>query len=152
MKPRLIAGRAALIAAALACAAPAAGQSLDSLSKFGKGLTPGQSGSAAGGSPLGSLSGDSLSLGSIENVAGVLGYCQEQGYAPSTADVVKGRLLGKIGGQEKASQDSGYLSGLGGMLQGDGGQSFSLAGLKDAAGKKICGAIADKAVSTFLGG
>lgn len=139
----------AVLLAALCTAAPAPAQTLNSLSKLGGSLLSGQSGTSGGGSLLGTLGSNSLSVG---NVAGVLGYCQQQGYAGSTVDTVKDRLLTQLGGQEKASQDQGYLTGLTGVLLGDNGEGFSLAKLKEFAGKKACSAIADKALSSFLGG
>src|SRR3546814_945354 len=102
--------------------------------------------------PIWALSAGSGSLASPQNAAGVLGYCQEQGYAPDTASMVKDKLLTKVGGQQKASQDSGYLAGLGGVLQGGDGSSLDLGKLKQVAGEKACGVIADRAVSSFLGG
>lgn len=138
----------AVLAVACAVTAPASAQSVNDLSKMGGGMMSGGS----GGGMLESLSSGSMSLGSAQNAAGVLGYCQEQGYAPDAATTVKDRLLTKVGGQQEASQDSGYLAGMGGMLQGGDGNSFDLTKLKETAGKKACGAIADQAVSSFLGG
>lgn len=132
-----------------AVAAPAAAQSLNDLSKLGAGMLSGQTGS--GGSLLSGLASGSTSLASPQNAAGVLGYCQQRGYAPDAAATVKDRLLAKVGGQQKASADSGYLSGLSGLLQADGG-SFDLGKLKDAVGRKVCGAVAERAVASFLGG
>ena len=139
---------ALLVLAALS--APAAAQSLKDLSTLGGSALAGQS--SAGASLLGGLASGSTSLASPQNAAGALAYCQQQGYAPDAASTVKDRLLAKVGGQEKASRDSGYLSGLGGVLQAGDGGSFDLGKLKDAVGKKVCGAIADRAVSSFLGG
>lgn len=148
MMSRPAAALALAMTLAIAVSAPAAAQSLNDLSKLGGGLTSGQDGSAL----LGSLASGSTSLASPQNAAGALAYCQKQGYAPDAATTVKDRLLSKVGGQQKASQDSGYLAGLGGVLQGGDGASFDLTKLKDMAGKKVCGAIADRAVSSFLGG
>lgn len=133
-----------------AFAAPAAAQSLNDLSKLGGSVLSGQS--SAGGSLLSGLASGSTSLASPQNTAGALAYCQQQGYAPDAATTVKDRLLAKVGGQEQASRDSGYLSGLGGVLQAGDGGSFDLGKLKDIVGSKVCGAIADRAVSSFLGG
>lgn len=143
---------AALLAVA---AAPVAAQSLNDLSKIGGGLLSGQSSSSSsssGGSLLSGLSSGSTSLASPQNTAGALAYCQQQGYAPDAATTVKDRLLSKIGGQPAASQDSDYLSGLSGILQAGDGGSFDLGKLKGVIGRKVCGAIADRAVSSFLGG
>ena len=145
---------APVLAAALLALAPAPGaaQSLNDLSKIGGGLLSGQSSSSSGGSLLSGLASGSTSLASPQNTAGALTYCQQQGYAPDAATTVKDRLLSKIGGQPAASQDSGYLSGLSGILQAGDGGSFDLSKLKDVIGRKVCGAIADRAVSSFLGG
>lgn len=156
MMSRLAATLAAALAVALAAAAPAAAQSLNDLSKMGggalgSGALPGQTPSAGDAALLGGLTSGSTSLSSPQNTAGALAYCQQQGYAPSAAATVKDRLIAKAGGQQKVSQDKGYLAGLGGTLQGGGGQSFSLGSLKDTVGKKVCAAIADRAVSSYLG-
>ncbi len=145
---------APVLAALLAIAtAPVAAQSLNDLSKIGGGVLSGQSSSSSSaGSLLSGLASGSTSLASPQNTAGALAYCQQQGYAPDAATTVKDRLLSKIGGQQAASQDSGYMSGLSGILQAGNGGSFDLSKLKDVIGRKVCGAIADRAVSSFLGG
>lgn len=107
---------------------------------------------AGAGALLGQLGGGSFNLASPQNVAGVLGYCQKQGYAPSVADTVKSRLMNKLGGADETQQDDSYQQGLNGVLQGGDGQRFSLAGLKSTIGKKVCGRIANQAMSSFLGG
>jgi len=143
-----------VLAALLAVAsAPVAAQSLNDLSKIGGGLLSGQSSSSSsGGSLLSGLTSGSTSLASPQNTAGALAYCQQQGYAPDAATTVKDRLLAKVGGQPAASQDSGYMSGLSGLLQAGDGGSFDLSKLKGVIGRKVCGAIADRALSSFLGG
>lgn len=110
-------------------------------------------GSAAGaGGLMSQLSSGSMNLGSAQNAAGVLGYCEKQGYAPSATETVKNKLMSKIGGQSAAEQDDSYKQGLSGVLKGGSGQSFNLSNLKSTVGKKVCGKIADKAMSSFLGG
>ena len=91
--------------------------SLDSMKDEAGSLLSGQSDSSSG-SLLSSLSSGSFDLGSMSNVAGVLGYCQEQGYSKSATQTVKDKLLGKLGGQQEASQDEGYKQGLEGILKG----------------------------------
>lgn len=130
----------------------ASAQSLDSLKESAGSFLSGGSQSATGASLLGTLGSGSFSLASMENVAGVLGYCQEQGYTASATEMAKERLLERIGGQSEASQDSAYQQGLNGILQGADGQSFSLGGLKDRLGEKVCNSVADQAMSSFLGG
>ena len=133
--------RPLLLAAALAFAGTASAQSLDSLKSAAGGLL-GQHGST---SALPSLS----SLGSAQNAAGVLGYCQSHGYLPSATDTLKEKLLGKFGGAATAKQDSGYQQGLGGILQAGNGKSFDLGSLKSGLAKQACKHVADKAVSSF---
>lgn len=143
----------ALLIASLAVAPLALAQSMDSLKDQAGDMLSGSSGSSAsGGSLLGSLSSGSLNLASIQNVAGVLGYCQEQGYTKSKTEMVKDKLMGQLGGKEEAEQDIGYQQGMKGMLQGEDGQSFNLSSLKDQVGEKACGMVADRAMSSFLGG
>ena len=133
-----------LLVSALAFASAASAQSLDSL-KSAAGDLLGQKGTS---SALPSVS----SLGSAQNAAGVLGYCQSHGYLPSATDTLKEKLLGKFGGGAgEAAQDKGYQQGLGGILQGGNGQSFNLGDLKGTLAKKLCKHVADKAVSSFLG-
>ncbi len=143
-----------LTVAALAAllSGPASAQSLKDLSTLGGQALSGQSAGTDYGSLLGGLASGSTSIASPQNAAGALAYCQQQGYAPSAAATVKDRLLAKVGGQQAAAQDSGYLSGLSGVLQGGDGGSFDLTKLKDAVGRQVCAAIADRAVSSFLGG
>jgi len=147
---------AALLTASVVASPMASAFSFDSVKKNAGEMMSGQSsentGTASGASLLSSLSSGSMNLGSMQNVAGVLGYCQEQGYAESTTDKVKSSLLEKIGGQSQAEESNGYQQGLSGMLNGGNGQTFSLTSLKDKAGEKACGMIADKAMSSFLGG
>ncbi len=105
---------------------------------------------AATTSALSQLQGGSFSLASPQNVAGVLGYCQKQGWAPSATDTVKNQLMQKFGLQTQANQNADYQNGLNGVLQGAQNGTLSLSGLKDSVGKKVCGSIADKALSSFL--
>ncbi|GAB3785695.1 DUF2501 domain-containing protein [Dyella agri] len=136
--------RSLLLAAALVFTGTASAQSLDSL-KGAAGNLLGQKGSS---SALPSVS----SLGSAQNAAGVLGYCQSHGYLPSATDTLKDKLLGGLGGSSsQATQDKGYQQGLSGVLQGGNGQSFDLGSLKGTVAKKLCQHVADKATSSFLG-
>lgn len=128
---------------------------LDSV-KEGASMLSGQSsqdaGSTSGASLLSSLGSGSFDLGSMQNVAGVLGYCQEQGYTESATDQVKNSLMEKLGGESQAADDDGYQQGLNGVLQGSDGQSFDLGSLKDQVGERVCASVADQATSSFLGG
>lgn len=136
--------RSLLLVAVLAFAGAASAQDLDSL-KSAAGNLLGQKSST---SALPAVS----SLGSAQNAAGVLGYCQSHGYLPSATDTLKDKLLGKFGGDSaQATQDKGYQQGLAGMLQSGNGQSFDLGSLKGTLAKKLCKHVADKAVSSFIG-
>ncbi|WP_251976101.1 DUF2501 domain-containing protein [Salinicola avicenniae] len=145
-----------LLTATLSAAPLANAFSLDSATQSAGNLLSGQSSSGAsassGASLLNALGSGSLNLGSVQNAAGVLGYCQEQGYMESTSERVKNRLMEQFGGQAQAEQSTSYREGLSGLLQGGNGQSFSLTGLKDQLGERACGMIADQAMSSFLGG
>jgi len=144
---------AALLTASIAASPMASAFSFDSVKKNAGEMMSGQSSQNTGGaSLLSSLGSGSMNLGSMQNVAGVLGYCQDQGYTESTTDKVKNSLLEKVGGQSQVKEDDSYQQGLSGLLQGGDGQTFSLTNLKDQVGKKACGMITDKAMSSFLGG
>ena len=136
--------RSWLLVTALAFTATASAQNLDAL-KGAAGNLLGQKGTST--SALPSLS----SLGSAQNAAGVLGYCQSHGYLPSATETLKNKLLGSLGAPAQAKQDAGYQQGLSGMLQGGDGQSFNLASLKGTIAKKLCESVADKATAHFLG-
>ncbi|MGQ7244370.1 DUF2501 domain-containing protein [Salinicola sp. V024] len=147
---------ATLLTVSFAASPMASAYSFDSVKKNAGEMMSGQSsqstGTASGASLLSSLGSGSMNLGSMQNVAGVLGYCQDQGYTESTTDKVKNSLLEKIGGQSQAEESDSYQQGLSGLLDGGNGQTFSLTQLKDQVGKKACGMITDKAMSSFLGG
>lgn len=136
--------RTLTLAVALLAAGGASAQSLDKLKSQAGGLLS----SHGSGSSLPSLS----SLGSAQNAAGVLGYCQKNGYLPSASSTLKDKLLGSLGGSQKASASSEYQQGLGGVLQGGDGQQFSLGDFKGKIAKQLCKTVADKAASSFLGG
>ncbi|MGE0803607.1 MAG: DUF2501 domain-containing protein [Lautropia sp.] len=129
--------------AALLLAAPALhAQGLDAL----KGAISGgkeSAGSAAGG--LGGLAGGAIpSLGSVGtgNLTGVLGYCAKNNLLGGDAAGVQQKLLGKLGGEEKAKADPGYQEGLKGVLGGNSDKKFDLgggsAGLKSKVTEQVC--------------
>lgn len=113
----------------------ATAQSLDSL----KGLT-GKSSSLS-----------SLSSGSTGNAAGIIEYCIKNNYlGGNDASSVKDKLIGKLGGEDKAKEDSGFMAGASGLLQGsngnstnltEGGTSGALGNLKAKATEKACDAV-----------
>lgn len=120
-------GAAALIAAQ--CVAPGAqAQLLDSVK--------GQMGGLGGGD----LS--SLSAGSAGNAAGVLQFCIKNNYLNGgDAAAVKDKLMEKLpGGSSKAESDSGYTSGVQGILKGSDGKSMDLSGggLKKEITRQAC--------------
>lgn len=135
----------ALLAMALSFATAASAQSLDSLKGAAGNLLGHQTATTSPALP------SITSLGSAQNAAGVLGYCQSHGYLPSATDTLKNKLLGSLGAPAQAKQDAGYQQGLTGMLQGGDGQSFNLASLKGTVAKKLCQHVADTAMSHFLG-
>lgn len=108
--------------------------------------------SLSGGSLLQQLGGGSFQPASLQNLAGVLGYCQKEGYTPSTTDVVKDKLLGKLGVNSQPTQSPEYKQGLSGVLQSAEGGHFDLSTVKATVGKRVCGALVDKASSSLLGG
>ncbi|GAB2456767.1 DUF2501 domain-containing protein [Comamonas humi] len=124
----------------------------DKASQFG-----GSSGSAEGSSVLGSLGGGASALGlggltgsgTASNAAGVLSYCMKNNYLnPDKAAQMKDQLLGKIGmGPKEEPKDAGYQNGLGGLVTGSNGQSFSLDKVKSSLKEKACDLVLDNAKS-----
>lgn len=108
----------------------------------------GGSGGAAGGllSSLGVPA-----SGTASNAAGVITYCMKNNYLnPNKATQVKDQLLGKLGlgtQKQEAPKDQGYLNGLGGMITGSNGQTFSMDKLKGDLKEKACDFVLDNAQS-----
>jgi len=94
--------------------------------------------SAAGGMDV-----SSLASGSAGNAAGVIEYCMKNNFLGGDASSVKDQLVGKLGGEEKAKQDPGYLDGAKGMLTGGDGKSTDLASLGGGGGGAACNAFGD---------
>lgn len=114
------------------------------------GLAGNSGGAAAGAGGLAALGlGGLSSPGTAGNAAGVITYCMKNNYLNADkAAQVKDQLLGKMGlGQKEAPQDSGYQSGLGGMVQGANGQSFSLDKIKGNLKEKACDFVLNNAKS-----
>lgn len=104
--------------------------------------------SAEGPSSLGGLALPGISGKTAGNAAGVLEYCVKRKYLSGNAVAsVKDKLLSKygLGTEKKARQDSGYKSGLQGILQGDGGKSFNLDSVSDKLKDKGCDYVLDNA-------
>ena len=120
---------------------PAGAQSLDAL----KGAISGGKDAAGGASGLGGLAGGGIpSLGSVGtgNLTGLLGYCAKNNLLGGDAAGVKDKLMGKLGGEEKAQADPGYQEGLKGIVGGSSDKKFDLGGA-NAGGKsqiteKVC--------------
>ena len=106
--------------------------------------------SAAGGMDV-----SSLASGSAGNAAGVIEYCMKNNLLGGDASSVKDQLVGKLGGEEKAQQDPGYLDGAKGMLTGGDGKSTDLASLGGGGGAgdalgDMKGKVTEKACSAVL--
>ena len=100
-------------------------------------------GSSSGGSLLEGLGGQSvpaLDQVGIGNLTGVLTYCMKNNLLGGDAAGLQDQLLGKLGGEQKASSDAGYQEGLGGVLGGNSDQKLDLSGggLKQQLTDKVC--------------
>lgn len=134
---QLLAGLAAL---AMLGAAPAVAGPLDGLAAGGVG---GIGGDIGGIGALGKLG--------VGNAAGLLGYCAKEGMADQVAKLTQGKLLGQLGGTEKAEKDPTYQDGLKGILSGEDNGGLSLATLKQKARQKMCGLVAKQALKMVPG-
>jgi hypothetical protein len=86
----------------------------------------------------GGLSGQTLSSGSVGNVAGLLEFCVKNNYlGGGDAAAVKDKLMGKIPGASPEA-DPGYGDGAKGVLHSSSGKQFDLASIKSDATKKVC--------------
>ena len=97
-------------------------------------------GSASDGGGLTGLGMPGMDSVGAGNAAGVLQYCVKNNSLGGGAAGVKDRLMGKLGGQGKAEQDTGYRDGAAGLLEGGDGKQFDLSGggLKKKVTEKIC--------------
>lgn len=108
-------------------------------------LRKGEGGESSGGlgnpGSLGDIvSGQSVSSGSVGNVAGLLEFCIRNNYlSGKDAGSVKDSLMSKLAGG-KSSSDGGYSSGAKGILNsGDGSQlDLSGGGMKNRVTKQVC--------------
>jgi hypothetical protein len=79
----------------------------------------------------GGLDTGSLTSGTAGNAAGVLQFCITNNYLGgadlTNAGSMKDKLVGKLGGQDKADADSGYTAGAAGNVIGGDGKSVSIA-------------------------
>lgn len=159
MNRRLFPSRPApLLALALlagATALPASAGLLDSVKgAVGQEMKSGtSSATASGGSGGGALAGlgglglPAIGSGTASNAAGVLGYCIKNNYLAGGAQGVKDSLMGKLGLGSKPQQDEGYRAGLGGVLTGSDGASFSLKNVSTKVKRKACDYVLDNAQS-----
>jgi len=139
-------GAAVLIAAALSF--PAAHAQLGDLikQKDASGLSGGLGNAAGLG---GALSGQSVTSGSLGNVAGLLEFCIKNKYlGGDKAASVKDSLMRKLPGGSSSS-DSGYSSGTKGILNSSDGSQLDLSagGIKKKATKQICDMVLDQGKS-----
>ena len=146
LRTRCISGAAILIAALLPF--PAANAQLGDLikQKDVSGMSGGL-GNAAGLS--GALSGQSVTSGSVGNVAGLLEFCIKNKYlGGNKAASVKDSLMRKLPGGSSSS-DSGYSSGTKGILSSSDGSQLDLSagGIKKQVTKQICDMVLDQGKS-----
>ena len=118
--------------------------SLNDLSSAATQLTGGSSTSQTGGTSLSSLTSllnggsQSLSSSSMNNAAGIMGYCAKEKLASVTN--VKNQVLDKLGlnTQAEQKQDTGYMDGIQGLLNAKDGQKLDLDSLGNTElGKKV---------------
>ena len=118
----------------------------DSLSSAANELTKESSSTQNGGLSASSLtsllgnSSQSLSAGTMNNAAGILGYCAKQKLASLTdTQNIKNQVLGKLGlDTQEQKQDTNYMDGIQGLLNAQNGQQLNLSTLGDSAlAKKV---------------
>jgi hypothetical protein len=87
------------------------------------------------------LSGQSLTSGSVGNVAGLLEFCVKNNFlGGGDASAVKDKLLGKLPGGTQ-SADPGYHDGAKGILHSSGGKQLDVGSIKSDATKQVCDAV-----------
>ncbi|WP_449545712.1 DUF2501 domain-containing protein [Lelliottia amnigena] len=117
----------------------------DSLSSAANELTKGSSAESGGlsASSLTSLLGNSsqsLSAGTMNNAAGILGYCAKEKLASVTdTQNIKNQVLGKLGmDTQEQKKDTNYMDGIQGLLNAQNGEQLNLSTLGDSAlAKKV---------------
>jgi len=112
----------------------------DSLSSAANELTKGSSAESGGlsASSLTSLLGNSnqsLSAGTMNNAAGILGYCAKEKLASVTdTQNIKNPVLGKLGiDTQEQKKATNYMDGIQGLLNAQNGQQLNLSTLGDSA-------------------
>lgn len=121
--------------------------SLNDLSSAASSLAGSSSSSQSGTTSLSSLTSllnggsQSLSSSSMNNAAGIMGYCAKEKLASvANVDNVKSQVLDKLGLNTAAEQkkDTGYMEGLEGLLNAKDGQKLDLDSLGNTElGKKV---------------
>ncbi|BBQ85641.1 MULTISPECIES: DUF2501 domain-containing protein [Enterobacteriaceae] len=121
--------------------------SLNDLSSAASQLAGSSSTSQSGGSSLSSLTSllnggsQSLSASSMNNAAGIMGYCAKEKLASvANVDNVKNQVLDKLGlnTATEQKQDTGYMEGIQGLLNAKDGQKLDLDSLGNTElGKKV---------------
>lgn len=121
--------------------------SLNDLSSAASSLAGSSSSSQSSGTSLSSLTSllnggsQSLSSSSMNNAAGIMGYCAKEKLASvANVDNVKSQVLDKLGLNTAAEQkkDTGYMEGLEGLLNAKDGQKLDLDSLGNTElGKKV---------------
>lgn len=121
--------------------------SLNDLSSAATSLAGSSSSSQSSGTSLSSLTSllnggsQSLSSSSMNNAAGIMGYCAKQKLTSvANVDNVKSQVLDKLGLNTAAEQkqDTGYMEGLEGLLNAKDGQKLDLDSLGNTElGKKV---------------
>ncbi|XAH21441.1 DUF2501 domain-containing protein [Xylophilus sp. GW821-FHT01B05] len=105
----------------------------------GLGLPSGLGGSGGSAAGMAALGMPAIGGNTASNAAGVIEYCVKNNYLQGGAQGVKDKLLGKVGlGGQQAEQDSGYQSGVTGMLKGSNGSSFDMGKLQSKVKEKAC--------------
>jgi hypothetical protein len=114
--------------------------------------TAGQAGSLGipGMSGVPGLSLPGIGADTASNAAGVLQYCVKRKYlGGDAASAVSDKLLASTGlsTPAQAEEDAGYQSGLGGLLQGGDGKSFSFDSVPDTLKDQACDQVLERASS-----
>lgn len=141
-----------ILAAAL-LAGPAYAQ-LGDLLKQGGGGGGGSGNGLSLGNLGGALPGQSMTSGSMGNVAGLIEFCIKNNYlSGGAASSVQSALMGKLPGSAP-STDSGYKSGARGILSASNGSQLDLGGggLKEQLTKQVCDKVLDQGKSMIGGG
>ena len=96
----------------------------------------------------------SLASGSAGNAAGILQYCVTNNFLGgadlTSASSLTDKLIGTVGGQDKADADPGFAAGSQGNVIGSDGKSVSIAdmgSLENKLTQTACKAVMDHATS-----